>query len=114
MDEKETLSLVQLYDSFRSPEFVMNHSHAIKENGYEMFTAQKEIEVGVLGKMTLGTAYIPRYKRAIPVLFLSDEQVKMLRDRGIHFVIKKRIHPSSVGTYIGFPNRYVFEKIVSI
>ena len=101
MDETTSLGLTQLYDLFGNPIFARSHRTSIAE-----------VAVGEIGKVTVGTAYYPHINVAIPILLLSEEQVRVLReDNGIYFKVKRRKHPTGEKVYIGFPKKPDIERM---
>ena len=106
--------LIKLYDAFRNPEFIMKHSHPIKENDLEVYTVKTKVKIPLLGMVTLGTMYYIGLVKVSPVMFLSDEQVKVLREHRVDLVIRRRKHPTVDETSFCFPSRSIFERIVSM
>lgn len=101
MDETTSLGLTQLYELFGNPIFARNHC-----------TSVAEVAVGDIGNVTVGTAYYPHIKVAIPILLLSEKQVEILREeKGIKFKVKRRKHPLGEKVYIGFPKKPDIERM---
>ncbi len=111
--DEENLRLVRLYEKFSSPDFVRKYGSLSREDGYEMFTTKTVITTKLLGEITLGTAYFPPLSHAVPVIFLTDRQVKILHDNKIRLLIKKRKHSTGFETYLGFPSKSSFERIIA-
>lgn len=105
------LSILEVYESFSDIAFVKEHSHLIQENGHKMYTTKVELNIHLLGKVVMAAAYVEGEGVSIPVLFLSTEQVNILRQNGIRFRVKRRKHPTSAEKYLGFPNRSSIERI---
>lgn len=111
MKSNTTLSLARLYDLFKDPAFVRKHCVMTEENGVKMFTGKAEVAAGQLGNVTLDTALYPRLNVAIPVMLLTERQVRILRENGIHFLVKRRDNPKDDHLYIGFPRKNTLERI---
>lgn len=111
MVERETLGLARLYKLLKNPAFIRKHSIFIEEDGHKLYMAKAEVPVHLLGTVTLETAFYSRLGVSIPVILLSREQVKILRENGIRFPVKRRKQPEGDKIYIGFPNMALLEKI---
>jgi len=98
---------------FSNPEFVKKHGFLNKDEGYNIYSTKTRIKTNLLGEITLGTAYFMPLVQAVPVMFLTDDQVKILHDKGIVFKIRKRHNPVNSETHLGFPSKKIFERIIT-
>lgn len=113
MDKR--IKLIDLYYRFKSPSYVMKHSHMIKENGRNICSIKTEMAVPLLGKITFGSIYIESALEAVPVMFLNHEQVNLLLEKGVRLsVSKKKYSSSDVEVYVCFPSRHEIERIDSL
>jgi len=108
------MDAIEFYDAFKKPEFIMAHSHPIREGDRDVYSVKTKVAIPLLGMVTLGAAYYFGLRKITPVIFLSDEQVKILREHRIPLVLKKRKHPTTDEVYFCFPTRSIFERIVSM
>lgn len=105
---------IKLYDLFRDPEFIMRHSHPIKEGDLEVYTVKTKVMIPFLGMVTLGTVYYRGLMKVSPILYLNEGQAKVLREHNLSLVIRRRKHPTTDEVYFCFPTRSVFERIISM
>jgi len=83
--------------------------------GRTMFTLKTSIKTRSLGKITLTSAYVDGVrKEAIAALFLTKEQEKQIRNKGIQVRIIPREHTDNGEMYICYHTKEVFEEIVSM
>ena len=119
MIDEKTVNLIKLYERFEDPQFVMKGSKPFKEREgrkvREMYTKRTVVPTKSLGDVILATAYIKGYRRgARTILFLSEEQKKMIEKANIRVRLIARSHPSDTEAYICFPNRRIFQRIISM
>jgi len=114
LTDNKTIDPLELYDSFRNPEFIMKHSHPIEENDHEVYTVKTKVTMPLLGMVTLGVVYYRGLMKVTPTLFLNDGQAKVLREHNLPLVIHRRKHPTTDEVYFCFPTRSIFERIISM
>jgi len=116
MEETDVGRLIRLYDLFCEPVFVKKHGHTVSGYDDKVLTVKTRVSVSPLGTVTLGSVWSSSLnrKKATPVMFISDEQASVLRKHDPRLVLKPRKHPTVEETWMCFPDRNFFEKMISL
>lgn len=118
-----------LYDEFCNPDFVKS---SVSEDGIEFFNdghhgPRKLYAINTKialfhedGMISLGSVYIEGHVEAVPILFLTEQQVRIIRLVHKDYPITERkhlqkgeIHPNGE-THLCFPTKVQFLKILSL
>ena len=105
------MSLVEIYDKFRNPEFVMKFGTRLVDGNLETYSIKGTIPTSALGDVTFESLYFVGKSVAIPVMILSGEQLKVLNNNKISIIARERKLLSENPSYICIPSRGEMEKI---
>lgn len=111
--EKKTYSLVGVYDLFCKHIFVKELGTRYEDKRHQYLMTKIEVEVPVLGKVILATAYSDKWRsrKAVPILFLTEAQINELRHHGIHFMVRKLDTAKTEYVYFRTASRELLERI---